>query len=94
MIEEGALAGVERGDRGHVVGGEIEVEDVEVLGDPFLAHGLGDRDHAALREPAQDHLGAMLLPYFAPIDRSTSCWKMSFLPSANGPHDSICTPFS
>ena len=28
------------------------------------------------------------------MDRSNSFWKMLFLASANGPHDSICTWFS
>ena len=44
----------------HVVGAELEVEDVEVLGHPLLAHRLGDRHDAALRQPAQDHLGDAL----------------------------------
>src|SRR5690348_17339729 len=35
-----AAAGVQTVDGRHLVGGELEVEDVEVLGDPVGAHGL------------------------------------------------------
>ena len=60
MVEEGAFPGVQRGNRRHIFGAELEVEDVDILDDPLLAHRLGDRHHTALREPAQDHLGHAL----------------------------------
>ena len=43
--------------RGHLVVGEGEVEDVEVLRHPLGPHGLGDDDDVALGEPTQDDLG-------------------------------------
>ena len=46
-----------RGDAGHLVVGELEVEDVDVLAHPLGADGLGDDDDVALDEPAQDDLG-------------------------------------
>ena len=33
------------------------------------------------------------LPYFRPISVSTGFEKKSLRPSANGPHDSCCTPY-
>src|SRR6185295_10240287 len=41
-LRPAALAGLQPVDRGQLVGGELEVEDVEVLGDPVRLDGLGD----------------------------------------------------
>ena len=49
-------AAVKRVDRGDLLVGELEVEDVEVLGHPLGLGGLGDRDDPVLHVPAQDHL--------------------------------------
>src|SRR4051794_38085986 len=64
VVEEEALSGLERTDGVHVFAPELEVEDVEVLGHPLLAHRLRDRHDASLREPPQDHLshGLPVLP--------------------------------
>ena len=78
----------------HVVARQLEVEDVEVLCHALLAHRLRNRDDAALHEPTQDRPARRSCRAFARSRVSTSLLKMSFLPSANGPHDSICTPFS
>ena len=48
---------VQRGDHLVVVGGELEVEDVDVLPDPGRGDRLGEHDVAALDVPAQYHLG-------------------------------------
>jgi hypothetical protein len=45
------------GDSGHLIGGELEVEDIDVLAHPFGADRLGDDHNIALDEPAQDDLG-------------------------------------
>jgi hypothetical protein len=45
------------GDSGHLIGGELEVEDIDVLAHPFGADRLGDDHDIALDEPAQDDLG-------------------------------------
>ena len=52
-----ALAGVERVDGGQLVGGELEVEDVEVLGDAVRLGRLRDDRAALLQVPAQHDLG-------------------------------------
>lgn len=52
----GAGSRVERIDRRELVGGEREVEDVEVLGDPLGSDGLRDRRAALLHMPAQHDL--------------------------------------
>ena len=57
MVEEQRGAGVEGGDPGHLIGGELEVEDIDVLAHPLGADGLGDDHDVALDEPAQDDLG-------------------------------------
>ena len=56
VVEEGTLLAVQGCHRLHVLRTQLEVEDGEVLGHALLAHGLGDGHHAALRQPAQDHL--------------------------------------
>ena len=38
VVEEEALLSVQRGDGGYVFGTQLEVEDVEILDDPFLPH--------------------------------------------------------
>jgi O-acetylserine/cysteine efflux transporter len=50
-------APVQRGDHLVVVGGELEIEDVDVLPDPGRGDRLGEHDVAALDVPAQYHLG-------------------------------------
>ena len=52
--------GVERVDRGHLVGGELEVEDVDVLGDAVGLGGLRDDRAPVLDPPAQHDLGGGL----------------------------------
>src|SRR5579863_6939750 len=49
-----AHAGVEGREGGELVGGEFEVEYVEVLHDPLAANGLRDRTAAFMQVPA-DH---------------------------------------
>ena len=83
-----------RGDAGHLVVGELEVEHVEVLGHPLGTHRLGDDDDAALDQPAQHDLGHRLAVRVGDRTSRVGSLNRLFLPSANGPHDSICTPCS
>src|SRR5215218_3939969 len=55
-VRAAADALVERVDRGDLLGGQREVEDVEVLGDAVRLDRLGDRAEAVLDVPAQDDL--------------------------------------
>src|SRR3954447_2159407 len=55
-----AAAGIERVDRGHLVRGELEVEDVDVLGDAAGLGGLRDDRAPVLDAPAQHDLGGGL----------------------------------
>jgi hypothetical protein len=54
------VAGVEGVDRGHVVGPELEAEDVDVLGDAGRLGRLGDDRAPVLQAPAQQHLSGAL----------------------------------
>src|SRR4051794_6635297 len=56
VVEEQGSSGVHGGDPAHLVVGELEAEDVDVLGHALGAHGLRDDDDVALDEPAQDDL--------------------------------------
>src|ERR1700742_1807289 len=55
-----AYAGVERVEGFEFAGGELEVEDGEVLGDPLGPHRLGDGAAAFLQVPADHDLGRSL----------------------------------
>ena len=57
-------AGVQSVDRGHLVGGELEVEDVDVLGDPLGADRFRDDGPPVLEAPADC---AGLLPWASAI---------------------------
>ena len=57
VVEELRVALIEGGDLVHVVIGEREVEDVEVLRHPIRVDRLGDDDDVALDQPAQHDLG-------------------------------------
>lgn len=56
VVEEEALACVKCLDTCHIVGGELEIEDVEVLGHAFFVCRFGNDDHPTLQQPAQSHL--------------------------------------
>src|SRR4051794_26471581 len=56
-VRPGALVAVERGDCVHVVVGQVEVEDVDVLPHPLGLHRLREDDVAQLDVPAQHDLG-------------------------------------
>ena len=53
----GATGLVEGVERGHVLGGEREVEDASVLDDALAVGGLRQDDQVALQAPAQEDLG-------------------------------------
>src|SRR5215204_6299670 len=59
-LRAAALTRVEAVDRGELLGGEVEVEDVDVLGDPLRLGRLWDDRAALLQTPAQHHLGGGL----------------------------------
>ena len=57
MVEDRLECGiVKRGEFGHVLVAQLEVEHVDVLLHTFLVRGFGDHGHALLQEGAQDHL--------------------------------------
>lgn len=91
MVEEEAGAGVQLSDAGHLVLGEVEVEDVEVLGHPVAPHGLGNDDDAALDEPTENDLGNRLLVRGADVGEDRVGEEV-VAASAKGPQDSIWTP--
>ena len=55
-VDDTRVVLVHRGDLGHFVVGEAEVEDVQVLRHTFLVARLRDGHDAALREQTQGHL--------------------------------------
>jgi len=57
MVEERGLLRVQGGDGAHVLGTQLEIENREILDDPFLAHRLRNCDHAPLGEPPKNDLG-------------------------------------
>ena len=56
MVEEKALAKVQRRDLRHFIFGELEVEYIEDFSNAVRAHGLGDGDDVALEAPAHEAL--------------------------------------
>src|SRR5215204_4480642 len=59
-VRSAAHSGAERVDRGYLLAGELEVEDVEILGDAGGLGRLRDRGSALLQVPAQHHLSGRL----------------------------------
>jgi hypothetical protein len=59
-VRSAAHSGVERVDRGYLLARELEVEDVEVLGDAGGLGRLRDRGAGLLQVPAQHHLSGRL----------------------------------
>jgi hypothetical protein len=92
VVKEERLAAIHRRDAGHVGIGELKIEDVHVLLHPLRANGLLDDHHTALDQPTQNDLRGGLA--VTPISVSVGSVKRLFRPSANGPHDSICMPWS
>jgi hypothetical protein len=56
VVEETALSHVEACDHFHIFRAEVYVEDVEVLFNALLAHGLRDGYDTALGQPSEDDL--------------------------------------
>ena len=56
VVEEEAASRVERGDGGHILVGEREIEDVEILPHPLYVGRFGADDDSALNQPAQGDL--------------------------------------
>ena len=92
VVEEQRRAGVHRGDAGHLVVGQLEVEDVDVLAHPLGADGLRDDDDVALDEPAQDDLGDGLAVRGA--DLAEDGVGEDVVLALGEPQDSIWTPCS
>src|SRR3954452_8180799 len=59
-LRAAAAAGVERVDGGELVAGQLEVEDVDVLGDAVRLGRLRDDRAPVLQAPAEHHLGRRL----------------------------------
>src|SRR4051812_718963 len=63
-----AAAGVQSVDGGYLVGGELEVEDVDVLGDALRLGGLRDDRPSVLEPPAQHDLRGALAVCLRDLD--------------------------
>src|SRR6516164_10110198 len=59
-IRQPAACGSQLKDFGHFAVGQFEIENVDVLREPFDARGARDRGHVLLHEPAQTNLGRAL----------------------------------
>src|SRR5690348_604897 len=59
-IGSAAHAGLERVDGGHLLGRQLEIEDIEVFGDPGRLDRLRDHRAALLRPPTEHDLAADL----------------------------------
>jgi len=55
-VRPAALVAIERIDRTDLFRRELEVEHIDVLGEPFVPARLWDRGHATLDVPTEDHL--------------------------------------
>ena len=77
VIEESGLLLVQSVNRGHIVGSQFEVKDVDILANTIGVDALRNADDAPLELPAKNNL-AIDLPYFSPILRSSGLWKRSF----------------
>ena len=56
MIEEKTFPHVERGDRSHIFGGQLEIENVDILPHTFDMRGFWDDDDTSLNQPAKSDL--------------------------------------
>jgi hypothetical protein len=83
------LAPVEPGERGHVLLGELEVEQREVLAHPLAPRRLREDDVAALEVPAEGDLGRRTAE--AGGDSLDHRWPTTW-PLAIGDHASVATP--
>lgn len=65
MVEEEAVGGAERSNLLHVLSIKLEVEEIQILLNPFLVNGLRDDDYVALQQPAQGYLCSSLAVFLA-----------------------------
>ena len=65
VVKEKAFACVKRGDSRHILVGEREVENLDVLSHPFDVCRFGNNYHATLDEPAQGYLCHALAVFHA-----------------------------
>ena len=65
MVEEEAVGGVERSNLLHVLSIKLEVEEIQILLNPFLVNGLRDDDYVALQQPPQGYLCSSLAVFLA-----------------------------
>ena len=60
MVEELALLAVQTGHQGHLLIGQVEVENVEILLHTGAVHALGNDHDPPLQQPPQNHLTVAL----------------------------------
>lgn len=69
MIEESGLLLVQSVNRGHIVGSQFEVKDVDILANTIGVDALRNADDASLELPAKNNLGDRLAVFFADLEK-------------------------
>ena len=67
VIEESGLLLVQSVNRGHIVGSQFEVKDVDILANTIGVDALRNADDASLELPAKNNLGDRLAVFFADL---------------------------
>ena len=92
MVKEQTLSFIQSADGLHICFTQGEVKYIQVLFHPLFVSGFWNDHNIALQEEAEGNLCGTFTVF--PADSfSTGLVKKSFLPSANGPQDSCCTPY-
>ena len=69
VIEESGLLLVQSVNRGHIVGSQFEVKDVDILANTIGVDALRNADDASLELPAKNNLGDRLAVFFADLEK-------------------------
>ncbi len=69
VIEESGLLLVQSVNRGHIVGSQFEVKDVDILANTIGVDALRNADDASLELPAKNNLGDRLAVFLADLEK-------------------------
>ena len=81
---DAAVGAVELGYPVHIGGVQTEIEDVDVLLQPFRGHGLGNDDQTGLDMPADDGLGGRLAVLRGDLGENRVLQKLALAEGAPG----------